>query len=280
MELRTLRTFIAVAAHRSFTLAAEELFLTQPAVSQQIRALEAGLGATLFSRDRGTVELTEAGHTLLPRAREILALADGTRTLLDSPRAVGGKLRIVAATFASSFLYVGLYERFVRRYPEVNLDITAALGREVALAAVRSGDADAAFMQFPIDADDLVEHVLGTTAIVAVTAPGPRPARVLLWDGSPETQRALAAAGTDVGVRTNDVALLKLLASQGNGVAYLPHWSVVDELAAGTLVNVRAAAAAPRQRFGIVHRAAERAPALDAFVATALDYAPVIAGLT
>jgi DNA-binding transcriptional LysR family regulator len=280
MELRTLRTFIAVAAHRSFTLAAEELFLTQPAVSQQIRALETDLGATLFSRDRGTVELTEAGHTLLPRARDILALADGTRGLLDSPRAVGGRLRIVAATFASSFLYVGLYERFVRRYPEVHIEITAALGREVALAAVRSGDADAAFMQFPIEADDLVEHLLGTTSIVAVTAPGPRPSRVLLWDGTLETQRALAAAGTDVGVLTNDVVLLKSLAARGAGIAYVPHWSVVDELASGALIRVHVSAVAPRQRFGIVHRAAERAPALDAFVATAHDYAPTIAGLT
>ena len=76
MELRTLRAFLAVAKHRSFTLAAEELFLTQSAVSQQIRALEALLGTPLFVRERGTVELTEAGTTLLPRAREIVGLVE------------------------------------------------------------------------------------------------------------------------------------------------------------------------------------------------------------
>ncbi|MDB5028933.1 MAG: RuBisCO operon transcriptional regulator [Candidatus Eremiobacteraeota bacterium] len=279
MEIRTLRAFLAVAKHRSFTHAAEELFLTQSAVSQQIRGLEATLGTALFVRDRNTVELTDAGRTLLPRAHEIVALADGAREALDAPRALGGRLRIVAATVASSYLYVGLYERFARAYPGVMLETTTGIGRDPALTAVRGGDADAAFMQFPIAADDVAADELGSTEIVAVALPGATSERLMLWDGSPEQRRLLQSAGRELAVCTNDVALLKRLVDDGAGVALLPRWAVKRELDGGALVPVALHLPAIRQRFGLVYRRIGRTAALDAFVATAHAYKAVIAEL-
>jgi DNA-binding transcriptional LysR family regulator len=279
VELRTLRAFLAVAKHRSFTLAADELFLTQSAVSQQIRALETLLGTALFVRERGTVELTEAGTTLLPRAREIVGLADGVRDLLERPRALGGRLRIVAETVASSFLYVGLYERFARSYPEVVLAMRSGIGRDAALAAVRDENADAAFVTLPADADDLAVDQLGHTELIAVALPGPRADRVLVWDGSPELHRALAQAAVPIAVTSNDVALIKRLVADGAGIAFLPRWAVKPELDAGSLEVVPFAIPTVRQRFGLVFRQAGRSPALAAFLATAHAYKPVIADL-
>ena len=66
MENFRLRVFRAVARHRNFRVAAEELLLTQPAVTQQIKALEAELGVALFDRSGGKITLTTAGNTLLP----------------------------------------------------------------------------------------------------------------------------------------------------------------------------------------------------------------------
>lgn len=279
MELRTLRAFLTVAKHRSFTHAGEELFLTQSAISQQIRALETTLGSTLFVRERHAVELTDAGRTLLPRAREILALADSARSLIERPRDLRGRLRIVGATVASSYLYVGLYQLFARAYPEIELETTTALGREGALAAVRGGDADAGFVQFPIEADDVDADELGQTEIVAVAAPGPLPERVLLWDGAPDARRLLREAGREPAVVSNDIALIKRLLDDGTGIAFVPRWAIRRELDAGAVVAVDLGVRPLRQRFGIVYRRVERSPALEAFIASVHAYKPVIAEL-
>src|ERR1700754_4429969 len=76
MELRHLRYFVAIAEERSFTRAAERLWVAQPGLSSQIRRLEAELGITLFTRHTRGVDLTDAGETFLERARAALAAAD------------------------------------------------------------------------------------------------------------------------------------------------------------------------------------------------------------
>lgn len=88
-ELRHLRAFVAVAEDLSFSKAAQRLFITQPALSRQIRSLERLVGRDLFRRSTQRVELTLAGESLLARARTLLADLDDAIT---ATRSVGGEL--------------------------------------------------------------------------------------------------------------------------------------------------------------------------------------------
>lgn len=114
MELRQLGYFVAVAEELHFGRAARRKHISGPALSQQIIALERELGTELFARDRRSVRLTEAGRTLLPDARRILALADDA------------KRRLQLAAAESTPVRLG----YVSWLPD---DITSLLGPEVAL---------------------------------------------------------------------------------------------------------------------------------------------------
>jgi len=91
IELRHLRAFVAVADDLSFSRAAHRLYITQPALSRQIRALEKLVGCDLLRRNSRNVELTLAGEALLASARQLLA---GLDEAVTAARALGGELNV------------------------------------------------------------------------------------------------------------------------------------------------------------------------------------------
>jgi LysR family glycine cleavage system transcriptional activator len=142
--LNSLRTFEAAARHESFTRAAEELCVTQGAVSQQVKALEAGLGIKLFNRERQRLIITEAGRDYLTVVREALdRLAVGTERLLQ--RQSAGMLTVsTSPDFAAKWL-VHRLGNFAEAHPEIDLRVSATLhhvdfAREEVDLAVRHGD--------------------------------------------------------------------------------------------------------------------------------------------
>jgi len=113
-----------VADTGSFSLAADQLFLTQPAVSKRIAALEEELAARLFERLGKGVLLTEAGRTLLPKARHILAeMADGRRLIANLATGVSGVLELATSHHIGLHRLPPVLSEFSRAFPAVHIDI-------------------------------------------------------------------------------------------------------------------------------------------------------------
>ena len=126
LTLRQLKVFESVARHLNYTRAAEELFLTQPAVSMQVKQLEESLGVALFEQLGKRIHLTEAGREVLGYARSVTQQLDELEGILNHIKGLsGGRLRISVATTANYFIPT-LLGTFSRRYPEVtiSLDVT------------------------------------------------------------------------------------------------------------------------------------------------------------
>jgi DNA-binding transcriptional LysR family regulator len=145
MELRHLRTIVAVARHRSFTKAAEELFLAQSAISQQIRRLEAEIGTQIFRRSSRSVELTEEGKVILEHAERVLAEVDQMQGEMDALSGVmRGTVRIGGIWPFGPYDLYGVLADYRARYPGVAIHMVEDTVDEV-LAMLRADELDCAF---------------------------------------------------------------------------------------------------------------------------------------
>lgn len=152
MDLRQFRYFIAVAEERHFGRAAQRLSMTQPPLSQQIRALEASLGAPLFVRTNRSVELTAVGRQLLPEVRRILADADALSALAQG--LAHGEVGTLSLGFVSTADYgilPPLLRQFGERYPRVRLQLLEATS-DVQVEALMDGRIDAGLFIPPVPA--------------------------------------------------------------------------------------------------------------------------------
>src|SRR3954466_9726998 len=123
-QLNALRSFEAAARHQSFTRAADELCVTQGAVSHQVKALEAELGLKLFNRERQGLVITEAGRNYFEIIRDVLdRIAAGTERLLQ--RQSAGTLTVsTSPNFAAKWL-VHRLGRFAESHPGIDLRVSA-----------------------------------------------------------------------------------------------------------------------------------------------------------
>jgi DNA-binding transcriptional LysR family regulator len=242
MDIAALRAFITVAEAGSFSLAAERLFLTQPAVSKRIAGLESELDTRLFDRIGRTVTLTESGRALLPRAQCILVeLEDSARAIANLSGKIHGTLR-----FGTSH-HIGLHrlppalKQFTQRNPQVRLDIRF-MDSEAACQAVEQGELELGIVTLPpkpsaslttrsVWPDPLgivvsPDHPLAARRGVALTDVAQHPA-ILPAPSTYTRQIAEHAFGglglpLDVALSTNYLETIKMLVSVGIGWSLLP----------------------------------------------------------
>ncbi len=248
--LNALRAFEATGRHLSFTRAADELNVTQTAISHQVRGLEEQLGFRLFHRSPGQVHLTREGRLLLPGVTEALdRLAQAVEDVKPAP---GTRPLIVSVTpaFGSRWLAPRL-SRFWRRHPDIDLHLHHSvelvdLARDEVDLAVRFGDGD-----WP----GLISEMLVVKDVVPICAPslleGEHPLErpedlknhTLLHEDDHEdwVEWLSIAEVRDLDPRrgpvVNDLSTLTRLAMDGAGVALAPVNLVEEELKSGRLVQ-------------------------------------------
>ena len=124
MDIHELQAFIAVSNNGSFSIAAETLFLTQPAISKRVSTLEAGLGVTLFDRMGRQINLTDAGKRLLPRAKQILLdIEDARRCISNLSEEVSGTLTVGTSHHIGLHRLPPVLRLFSENFPAVQLDM-------------------------------------------------------------------------------------------------------------------------------------------------------------
>jgi DNA-binding transcriptional LysR family regulator len=151
MELRHLRYFLAVAEELNFTRAAERLGISQPPLTQQVKALEAELGVCLLDRSAYRIELTDAGRIFAVEAARILG--DARSAMQAARRAATGVTGRVRVGFTESASFNSLVTSTLRRYrsdfPAVEVSLEEHPSTDL-IAALREGRIDAAFVRPPV----------------------------------------------------------------------------------------------------------------------------------
>jgi len=151
MEFSQLQAFICVAKNSSFSLTAEQLHLTQPAISKRISSLEEQLGYPLFDRVGHQVELTEAGRVLLPNALKILHdIEDCKKQIQNIDNKVSGRLSLAASHHIGLHRIPKVLKSYTKKYPDVELDFQF-LESEQACNAIRHGEIELAIVTLPLE---------------------------------------------------------------------------------------------------------------------------------
>lgn len=284
LTLRQLQCFAAVARNRSYTRAAEELHLTQPAVSMQIRQLEQQAGLPLTEQLGKQVHLTEAGEEVYNYSKNILLQVEEMDDVLNSMKGLaGGQLRIAAIASANYFV-PRLIGTFHQRFPNVavSMDVT---NQTSVLRQVIDNEVDMAIMGQPPDDAQLQAMPFMDNPLIVVAPPEHRLAKrkrmqlnelekevFLTREPGSGTRGAMHRffkehkLKLNAGMEMGSLHAIKQSVIAGLGLGLLPRGAVEVELALGRLVELKfRELPIPRHWYVVMHKGKRLSAAAEAF---------------
>ena len=290
MRLAQLQTLDAVARHGSFSRAARELHLTQPAVSMQVRQLERELGLPLLERVGKRAFPTRAGEILLGHAaRAVRELETGVEIVQQLRGVVAGRIRLGTSASFSIYLLPSALRRFRARYPRTELVVVTGNAPAIARSVV-ANELDVGIVSLPVRERELTVSSLYRDELVAIGSPGRawrRGVRVRAADVAAEplilfeqgaTLRRLidewfhrGGAVPALPMELGNTEAIKKLVETGLGLSVTSWFAVKTEVRAGRLSAARLDPPLFRQIGVILRRDKPRTPVLDAFLATLAD---------
>jgi DNA-binding transcriptional LysR family regulator len=290
VDLRRLEIFVKVAELGSFSRAAEALFLTQPTVSEHVRALEDELGVQLLDRLGRGATPTRAGTLLLGYARRLLGLSrEATQAIAQFQGRVSGELLVGGSTIPGEYVLPALIGAFRGKYPDVSISLRIGDSRQVQ-EWVEEGQVEIGVVGAPPTARALEGRpLMGDELVVVVAAGHPWASRrgVTLDDlkvepmivrergsGSRDAfERALEGVGLGLGAfrivgEIGSTQAIKQAVRAAVGVSVISRRAVEDECRAGLLACVKLRDLSISRAFHLVtHRDRSRSPLAQAFLA-------------
>ena len=271
-----IRVFRAVAQHLNFSRAAEELLLTQPAVTQQIKALEDELGVSLFDRGGGRITLTPGGAALLPFAEQMKTLGkDAVTAVAGAYGQEAGELGVGASQTIGQYLLPTFIAGFRQAHPKVR--ITACSGNtDAMLEALLTKSIQIALVEGPEQRNDLhIEPFMEDHMVLVVpashewagheiTAVDLKAQPLLVREYGSGSRRIVEQALGIVGIKPKDLTISMELDSTegllsaveaGLGVTFVSRWAVRNQLALGTLKLARVKDLKLARRFSMAYAA-------------------------
>ncbi len=257
MELYPLKVFLAVASEKSFSRAAEKLLRTQPAVSLALQRLEHALGEKLIDRSGKELLLTDAGRIVLDFARRFENLERELENALSELRDNAAGRLVIGANESTTLYLLQHIENYRRKFPRVKVQVRRTLSSKVP-AQLLDGDLELGVISYDPEDQRLVSRVIYTDHLCFVVPPGHRLAgreKVSIAELGQETfiahnvvspyrevvvrefHRRRVPLQMDVEMPT--VESIRRMVQMREGVAFLPHMCVAQQIAQGTLCEVR-----------------------------------------
>ncbi len=273
MDLGQVEAFVQVAQLRSFSKAADALFLTQPSVTARIQSLERDLGEALFERNGRGVRLTEMGATFLPYARRALKALQEGRDALEGMRNLDiGTLKLGSALTVSTYVLPKILKQYCSLYPGV--EVTVQTGRsEQVLQMVLNDDVHCALertvhhpeiVTIPLYEDDLVlvaapEHRFAKAGVAKIEDVGREP--LILFDRGSSYNQLIQGVFRQHGIvphtlmELDTIEATKKMVEEGLGIALLPKVSTEREFAQKNLCPITVTdAQLPRRQISLIFR--------------------------
>jgi DNA-binding transcriptional LysR family regulator len=276
LENFRIRVFRVVAHHLNFSRAAEELLLTQPAVTQQIKALEEEFGVPLFDRGGGHIVLTPGGKALLPFADQMKELSEqATAAVASAYGQQGGELVLGASQTIGQYLLPNFVAGFLRSNPKVHIQarsgntdamLEALLAREIHLALIEGPESRKDLRIEPFMEDHMVlvvpaSHEWADREVeLGELATQPLLMREFGSGSRRVVEQALAAAGLKVkdlkvSMELDSTEGLLSAVEAGLGVTFVSRWAVRNQISLGTLKLARVRALKLSRKFSIAYPA-------------------------
>ena len=273
VNLELYRVFYTVAKCKSITKAAEELFISQPAVSQAIKSLESQIGGKLFNRVSRGMELTEpGGREMFEKvSREIELIDSAEKNFSDMKEVASGSVRVAAAANVINSFLLKYIKEFRENYPNVALTFLNGTSKEC-IDFVKEDKADVGFANLPITASGVVftgqtgkihdvfvasdkyKELFGKEISLAYLANYP----LLMLDSSTMTRNKIDEFLDELNIKFSpdmefgSVEILTSLAVNGLGIACVPKEYVASEIASGKLTVLNVTPALPVRAIGVV----------------------------
>ncbi len=272
VNLELYKVFYIVARCGSLTKAAQELYISQPAVSQAIKQLEGQLGTSLFNRTHKGMELSAVGGKLIyAQVEEALTLlGEAEKKLTELKTIATGRIRIGATDSIFSHVIADKLAEFNEKYPSVKLELKSSTS-PYTLSQLKEGKCDIAFINLPLE-DDEVRFYGTVTHLNEVFVAGKKYAELdgseiplkrlqefplMMIEENTVSRRAFAAFVESLGLNMNpdiEVAnwdLMKKLVIKGMGIGLIPREYCRDELENGEIFELKTTPSLPVRGIGI-----------------------------